>query len=170
MASRHRFVVGGRERTVVIDESDGRFTAVIDDGPAVEIDATTSGIPGLFSILVDGAPARAYVSRHGQGFEVTVDGRRFELLPAAGGRGRGVVGGLDDAPGKVTAPLAGMVVSVRVAVGDAIERGQLLVVVEAMKMQNEVSSPHPGSVTALHCEQGARVEQGELLLEYDPAE
>ncbi len=39
-----------------------------------------------------------------------------------------------------------------------------------MKMQNEVSSPHPGTVTALHCEQGARVEQGELLLEYDPAE
>lgn len=170
MASRHRFVVGGRERTVVIDDSDGRITATIDDGPAVEIDATTSGVPGLFSILVDGVPARAYVSRRGQGFEVTVDGRRFELLPATRGRGRGVVGGLEDAPGKVTAPLAGMVVSVHVAVGDAIEARQLLVVVEAMKMQNEVNAPHAGAVTALHCEQGARVEQGELLLEYEPAE
>jgi len=171
MASRHRFVVNGRERTVVIDQAGERTTVAIDDGEPVEVDATTSGVPGSFSLVIGGAPARAHVLRRGQGFEVAVGGRRFEMLPAAaGGRGRGVIGGADDPVGKITAPLAGVVVSVNVAVGDRIEPGQLLCTLEAMKMQNEVHATRAGVVTALHCTQGARVERGEFLLEYDADE
>ena len=167
MASRHRFVVNGRERTVVIDDASDRTTVAIDDGEPIEVDATTSGVPGWFSLVIGGTPARAHVLRRGQGFEVAVGGRRFEVLPAtAGGRGRGVIGGADDPVGKVTAPLAGVVVSVDVAVGDQIEPGQLLCTLEAMKMQNEVHATRAGAITAVHCTQGARVERGELLIEY----
>jgi biotin carboxyl carrier protein len=57
---------------------------------------------------------------------------------------------------------------VRVAVGDRIAAGQALLVIEAMKMQNEIQAPLPGAVTAIHCQAGGRVEQGALVLEYEP--
>ncbi len=171
MASRHRFVVNGRERTVVVDQVGDSTTVAIDDGEAVDVDATASGVPGSFSIVLGGTPVQAHVLRRGQGLEVTVGGRMFEVLPAsAGRRGRGVLGGADDPVGRVSAPLAGVVVSVNVAVGDRIEPGQLLCTVEAMKMQNEVHATRSGVVTALHCTQGARVERGDVLLEYDADE
>ena len=169
MATRHRFLVGGRERTVLVEEAGDRITVAIDGGDPIELDATTSGVPGLFSILLDGRPTSAYVSRRGPAFEVTVEGRRFAVEPAAaGGRRRSPMGG-KDRPGEVTAPLAGVVVDVRVAVGDSVEAGQAIVVIEAMKMQNEVQAPQAGTVTAIHCEQGGRVEQGALIVSYEPA-
>ena len=171
MASRHRFLVDGREHTVVVDEVDGRTTVAVDGDDAVEVDATISGLPGLFSLLVDGSPSHAFVSRRGGGFEVTVEGRRFTVEPAAGSsRRRGPVGGLEDPPGEVSAPLAGVVVEVHVQVGDEIEVGQALVVIEAMKMQNELQAPLAGTVTAVHAGVGERVEKGAVLIEYDPAE
>ncbi len=171
MASRHRFLVDGREHTVVVDEVDGRTTVAVDGADAVEVDAKIPGLPGLFSLLVDGSPSRAFVSRRRGGFEVTVEGRRFTVEPAAGaGRRRGPVGGLEDPPGEVSAPLAGVVVEVHVQVGDEIEVGQALVVIEAMKMQNELQAPLAGTVTAVHAGAGERVEKGAVLIEYDPAE
>ncbi|MEE8336619.1 MAG: biotin/lipoyl-containing protein [Dehalococcoidia bacterium] len=171
MASRHRFLVDGREHIVVVDQVDGRTTVAVDGDDAVEVDATTSGLPGLFSLLVDGSPSNAFVSRRGGGFEVTVGGRRFTVEPAAGSsRRRGPVGGLEDPPGEVSAPLAGVVVEVHVQVGDEIEVGQALVVIEAMKMQNELQAPLAGTVTAVHVGVGDRVEKGAVLVEYDPAE
>ena len=172
MASRHRFLVDGREHTVVIDRSakDGRITATVDDGEPLVVDATISGLPGLFSLLLEDEPSTAYVSRRGSGFEVTVGGRRFAIEPAAAARQRGPLGGLEDSPGKVTAPLAGVVVEVHVAVGEEIEAGQPLLVIEAMKMQNEIQAPLAGTVAAVHVGDGERVEQGALLLEYEPAE
>ena len=171
MASRHRFLLDGREHTVVIDEQDGRTTVTVDDGEPVEVDATTSGLPGTLSLVVDGRPTDVYVSRRGQGFTVTVGGHHFLVEPAAAAaRRRGPVGGLDDPPGTVTAPLAGVVVEVRVQVGDRIEVGQPLLVIEAMKMQNEIHAAHAGTVTAVHFGAGDRAEQGALLIEYEPAE
>ena len=169
MATRHRFLLGGNEHTVVVDEAGGLVTVTIDDGEPLEVDAASFGLPGLLSIVVGSRPARAYVSRRGQGFDVVVEGRRFSVDPAAAGRGRTPIGGRDR-PGEVTAPLAGVVVDVRVAVGDRFEAGQTLLVLEAMKMQNEVQAPQGGTVTAIHCEVGGRAEHGALLMSYEPAE
>ena len=167
MATRHRFVLNGETHSVVVDESGDRISVTIDDGDPVAVDVTSSGVPGQFSIIAGGAPRRAYVARRGQDFEVTVDGRRFDIAPAsAGARGR-AAGPAGDPVGKVTSPLAGVVVDLRVAVGDAFEAGDTLAVVEAMKMQNELSAAHSGSVTAVHCEQGGRVEAAQLFIEYD---
>ena len=169
MATRHRFLVGGRERTVVVDEVGGRLTVAIDDAAAVEVDLAGSGVPGTLSLIIDGHPVSAYVARRGAGYEVVVGGRRFQIGPAVAGRQRGALGG-KDRPGEITAPLAGVVTELRVAVGETIEAGQTLLVIEAMKMQNEIQSAHPGTVTAIRCEQCGRVEQGALILEYTPSE
>lgn len=172
MASRHRFLIDGTEHSVVVDESNGLFTVAVDDGEPLQVDVTNSGLPGLFSLLLDGQPSQAFVSRRGAGFEVTTGGRRFAVEAATVGRGRrGPVGGLEDPLGKVSAPLGGVVIEVHVKVGDTIAVGDPLMVIEAMKMQNEVQAAHAGTVTALHYGKGDRVDQkGDLLLEYDPAE
>lgn len=168
MATRHRFQVDGQQRTVVVEEAGDGLRVAVDDADAIIVDATSSGIPGLISMLVDGRPQRAYVTRRGQGLAVTVEGRTFVLHPAASARARGAVGGATDPAGQISAPLAGVVVEIRTPVGTEVKAGDTVVVVEAMKMQNEVQAREDGTVTAVHCEQGARVEKGDLLLEYDP--
>ena len=170
MATRHRFQVDGQTHVVMVDESNDRLMVAIDDAPPVEVDVTTSGVPGLFSMISNGKPTRAYVTRDGRNLRVVVDGRTFVLGASGGGRPRGATGGASDPPGKITAPLAGVAVEIRVAVGDRIEARQGVVVIEAMKMQNEVQAPRGGIVTAVHAERGVRVEKGALLVEYTPDE
>ncbi len=168
MPRRHRFQLGDAIRTLVVDEQHERLLITIDDSEPLEVDATTSGVPGHLSLLIDGEPHNAFVTLEGGALQVTVSGRTFMIaLARAGGRGRGSLVGTEDTKGRITAPLAGVVVDIRVVVGDSVETGQAACVVEAMKMQNEVNSTHDGIVTAIHCERGQRVERGELLIEYE---
>ena len=66
--------------------------------------------------------------------------------------------------------LGGVVVQILVEPGQTVEKGQSLLVLEAMKMQNEIQAPHAGTVTAVRFSAGDRVEKGELVVEYDVAE
>lgn len=168
MATRHRFLVGGREHTVILDEVDGALSVAIDEGEPISLTASSTGLPGTFTLMVDGQPRSAYVVRRGAGYEVIVGGRRFQVGPGGAAAGRRAGGGSKDREGEVTAPLAGVVVEVRVAVGDTVEAGQTLLVIEAMKMQNEILCPMAAKVTSIKCEAGGRVEQGALVVEYEP--
>ena len=78
-------------------------------------------------------------------------------------RGARVAGGHDAGRAQVAAPMPGKVVRVLVERGQAVEAGAGLVVVEAMKMQNELKSPKSGTVVELRVEAGATVNAGELL-------
>ena len=70
--------------------------------------------------------------------------------PAAGGE-------------KVTSPMPGTILSVTVAAGDAVKRGQVLMILEAMKMENEIMCPCDGTVTSVSVTKGTAVESGTLL-------
>lgn len=70
-------------------------------------------------------------------------------------------------PAPLKAPMPGLVVRVNVAVGDTVAAGQGLVVIEAMKMENELRSVAPGRVKAIHAVLGAAVEKGTLLVEIE---
>ncbi len=171
MAKRHRFLVGDAERVVSIDRTPEGASVVIDDDAPIAVEVVSVELPGLVSFFVEGTPYRAYVTRRGGAFEVTIGERRFVVEPAAAARrGRRVVGGAEDAPGQITAPLAGVVVAVRVEVGDVLEAGTTVLVLEAMKMQNEVQIPHDGTVTAIHVAAGDNIEKAALLLDYALAE
>jgi len=151
-----------------VDATGDRIRVQIDDAEPVDYSLVSAAVPGAITLdLGDGRQLRATVVRVPGGFEVFVDGRRFRVEPSRGGRGRTASGGAGDPIGRVTTPLAGVVVSLRVEVGQDFNAGQTLLVVEAMKMQNEITAQHDGRITAVHCEQGARVEAGALLLEYD---
>ena len=64
---------------------------------------------------------------------------------------------------KVNAPMPGTILSVNVKVGDAVKKGQVLVILEAMKMENEIMSPVDGTVTFVGVNQGATVESGSAI-------
>ena len=64
---------------------------------------------------------------------------------------------------RVAAPMPGNILSVNVAAGDTVKKGQVLMILEAMKMENEIMAPHDGKVTAVAVTKGAAVESGALL-------
>lgn len=72
--------------------------------------------------------------------------------PAASGAGE-----------SINAPMPGNILSVNVAAGDTVKKGQVLMVLEAMKMENEIMAPRDGKVTAVAVAKGAAVESGALL-------
>ena len=76
-------------------------------------------------------------------------------------------GGLESA-GRIVSPMPGQVIGLAVAVGDKVEAGDLLAVVEAMKMEHSVIAPWAGVVTAIHCAPGQRVGERAELLELEP--
>jgi propionyl-CoA carboxylase alpha chain len=69
----------------------------------------------------------------------------------------------DTVAGGLLAPMPGAVLAVRVAPGDTVAQGQLLVIVEAMKMEHRVTAPYDGTVTAVHTRPGDQVSGGDLL-------
>ena len=64
---------------------------------------------------------------------------------------------------KIAAPMPGTILSVNVAAGDAVKKGQVLMILEAMKMENEIMAPCDGTVTSVSVTKGAAVESGALL-------
>ncbi len=104
-------------------------------------------------------------------FEVVVDGWRFELIAERADRARlrerahrtssaGTAGAVTG----VRAQIPGRVVTVSVAPGDIVERGQRLLSVEAMKMENEILAPRAGTITRVDVEPGDRIELGDELV------
>jgi len=136
------------------------------DGEEREADVATPE-PGVYSILMNGRTydARIEESADGsRGLAVVIDGFRFAIevrdprrMPAgAGGRRK-------QGAEAVTAPMPGKVVRVLVAVGDRVEAGQGLAVVEAMKMQNEMKAAHAGRVESIAVKEGDTVAAGQAL-------
>ncbi len=117
--------------------------------------------PGVYSILWNG---RSYEARAIDG-GVRIDGRfwRTEAVDpreaAAGAGANGPAG-----PAQVAAPMPGKVIRALVEEGQQVAAGQGLVVVEAMKMQNEMQAPRAGRVVALRAREGAAVAAGEVLV------
>ena len=73
------------------------------------------------------------------------------------------------ARGAITAQMTGRVISVNVKPGDQVAEGQILLIVEAMKMENEIAAPLAGAVKEVAVAAGARVSEGDLLLQIEPA-
>lgn len=65
---------------------------------------------------------------------------------------------------KITAPMPGTVLDIKVKEGDAVSENQLVIVLEAMKMENEIVTPYAGTVASINTSKGALVNSGDLLL------
>ena len=140
------------------------------DGQAREIDPDRSGAqiaavePGVYSVLMDGRSYEARIEQSDGCVIVFIDGHRFEVEirdPRRWSRqtGRQGVEGLLN----VTAAMQGKIVRLLVAEGDMVAAGQGLLVMEAMKMQNEMKAPKAGRVVSLTAREGATVAAGDVL-------
>jgi len=133
------------------------------DGPELCADVEMPE-PGVYSVLIDGRSYEARVEETPAALVVVIDGQRFEIEVRDPRRlTRKGAGGAADGVQTVAAPMPGKVVRVLAAAGDAVEAGQGLLVVEAMKMQNEMKSPRAGKVLSLSAKEGATVTAGEVL-------
>jgi len=120
---------------------------------------------GKLDLLIDGKRVAAYVSSDNAKRWVTVNGRTFVLTKSSGALRDGH--GHHHAAGELTAPMPGQVRAVNVSEGDAVTKGQTLLVIEAMKMEIRVQAPVAGVVKKLFVEQGQTVEREQILVEID---
>ncbi|HET9950736.1 MAG TPA: biotin/lipoyl-containing protein [Candidatus Eisenbacteria bacterium] len=133
--------------------------------------SVTGQVGAVTRAIVDGRPVEASVRREGETIVVEYHGRRYEYrardarAPKLARRRHEVT-----AAGELHAPMPGLVVEVFAALGDRVEAGSPLVVVEAMKMQNALPAPLSGRVTAVSVSAGTPVESGALLLTVTPDE
>ena len=120
--------------------------------------------PGVYSVLMEGRCYDARVEETPAGLVVVIDGFRFEMEvrdPRRWSRKTSAHGG--EGVLTIAAPMPGKVVRVLVSPGDAVEAGQGLLVVEAMKMQNEMKAARAGRILTVTAKEGATVSAGEVL-------
>ena len=143
---------------------------VVVDGRAFEIDSQQlDGVlqvePGVYSVLLEGASYEIRIQPSPEGLPASVAGRRFAAEvrdPRDASRSsRAAIG---SGRQNVTAPMPGKVVRVLVGTGDLVETSQGLVVVEAMKMQNELKANRPGRVMEIRAREGETVGAGDTLV------
>jgi biotin carboxyl carrier protein len=160
--------VHGREIEISVEDPDdaGRWRVVI-DGAERAVDAKQIR-PGTWSLVIDG---RAYLidldkrkagtalsSRLAEAVAVIEDARRKRLAKAAHREG------LASAGEELRAPIAGKVVKLLVEAGAQVAAGQGVIVLEAMKMENELVAERGGTVASIHKQAGQSVDTGDLLV------
>lgn len=153
--------IGGRIR--VVEYVPGQTSAVVDGVPA-EVEARTLR-PGVLSLIVDGRAWRVVLEENANDPAMHIAGERIPYRvddPRSLKARRIRTGGLDG-PKPIKASMPGRVVRVLVARGDSVKEHQGVVVVEAMKMQNELKSPKDGKVAELRVAPGDTVSAGDVL-------
>ncbi len=134
------------------------------DGKAVAVDAVQSR-PNVISLLVDGKQYEVKREQSATDLHIWVKGARYaaEVRDPRSLRSRRAGAESAEGPRKLLAPMPGKVVRVLVAEKAEVEQGQGIVVVEAMKMQNELKSPKKGVVQKIVAAEGAAVNAGDVL-------
>ncbi len=162
----------------IVEVNGDRLEVALDDGMAAlgageavrASDAESAGRP-VRLVTIDGVQHRVHVRAHpGRGrYTLWIDGWRYEV-DALDERQRAIrdltrASAAAAGPAPVVAPMPGLVVRVAVAVGDVVAAGDGLVVMEAMKMENELRATSAGTVTRVLVEPGTAVEKGAVLVE-----
>jgi acetyl/propionyl-CoA carboxylase alpha subunit len=160
--------IGGRERRVELATAAGGLVGgameCVVDGRAIAVDVRMLQ-PGLMSLVVEGRQYRCVLDGDG----VWIGGRRFgfEVEDPRSLQGRRGAGAGAEGPRAVKAPMPGRVVRVLVEAGEEVAEGAGVVVIEAMKMQNELKSPKAGRVVRLAVAVGDTVGSGDVLAVVD---
>ncbi|NWG33602.1 MAG: biotin/lipoyl-binding protein [Chloroflexi bacterium] len=161
-----KYVITVDNKQFLVEIVDERHVSV--DGKIYEVDfESVSGQP-VYSLIADGKSHEAYVRESEEGWQVLLRGRLYpvkvederekRLRAAAGGRVA------ETGEFHLKAPMPGLVVAVPVEEGQQVKKGQVLLILESMKMQNELKSPRDGVVYRIKVKVGENVEQKQPLL------
>ncbi len=168
-------ILGKTQHEVELIRTDGALSFLW-DGEAQAADILEVE-PGCYSVLIGGhsVDVRLDAAKHPDpdvhafraslydgAYEFALQDPMKALLAASGG---GSASG-----GALMSPMPGKIVKVLVKEGESVTEGQTLIVMEAMKMQNELKSPCAGTVAKVHVEEGGTVETGAKLVDVKPTE
>lgn len=160
--------VDGRDFEIDVE----RASEVVVDGVTHAVDLQPIDEAHLYSVVLDGASHELFIERRngvyyilieGDRYAVEVEQERLKRLKAMGGQKHEEHGAA-----QVRAPMPGLVVKVMVAVGDVVAEDQPLIILEAMKMENELRCPRAGVVRSIDTVPGAKVNQGDVLMSVEP--
>jgi biotin carboxyl carrier protein len=156
--------VGNEEHVIEIDK-EGQIT-VNDQTFAIDFQRLTDG--GLLSLLIDNRSLEAIVEErddhwevliHGELYAVDVKDERAYRLAKARGLSTKATG-----EASISSPMPGLIVAVPVKEGQKIQKGDQVVILESMKMENELRSPRDGTVTHVYVTTGQSVEKNQILV------
>jgi biotin carboxyl carrier protein len=153
--------VDGRTIRVEVRGRDGRYTVILDGAP-LEVDVAATG-PHFASLLVGGDSHDVGLERRPGGYTVVFPGGALDVDLAEAARGASPLVRRAQGPARLTAPMPGRVVRVLETAGADVRAGQGLVVIEAMKMENEIRAPRAGRLQEVTVREGQAVEAGTLL-------
>ncbi|MBI4317100.1 MAG: biotin/lipoyl-binding protein [Chloroflexi bacterium] len=158
--------VEGSQHEVEIVENATLSVAI--DGQPTKADLQRVDGPSLYSLILDQRSYEVYVEQRegkymvmigGELYWVKIQDERARRLAEVAPRGKAQEGEV-----VVRAPMPGLVKAIEVAPGDVVAKGQGLIVLEAMKMENELRAPQGGTIRSLNVAQGETVELGRVLV------
>ena|SRR6266498_2473799 len=161
-----KYITTVEGRQFVVEIIDEKHVSV--DGKVYEVDFESVSEQPVYSLIVDGKSHEAYAAQgeenwqvllRGRLYPVTVEDEREKRLRSAAGGGAAETGEF-----LLKAPMPGLVVAIPVEEGQAVQKGQVLLILESMKMQNELKSPRDGTVGRIRVKAGETVEQKQTLL------
>lgn len=154
--------VGGRTIRVEVRQEDGGYAVTL-DGARLEVDlAETSG--HFASLIVNGLSHEVGLERRPEGYRVHLPDDTVTVALAEASHDGARPPRQAHGPARLTAPMPGRVVRVLAEQGREVVAGEGLVVIEAMKMENELRAPRKGRVEEVAVRQGQAVEAGALLI------
>jgi len=137
------------------------------NGKILNVDFVSVNGQPVFSLIVEGRSYEAYIYEEDEQYQVQLKGFQYnaDVIDEREKRLRdGGEGGVGSGEYVLKAPMPGLVVTVPVKEGDTVTKGQVLVILESMKMQNELKSPKDGVITRVKIEQGQTVEQKQQMI------
>jgi acetyl/propionyl-CoA carboxylase alpha subunit len=154
--------IDGKNYRLDLNRQEGGWSCRL-DGREVEVDAVLAR-PDVLSLRIGNQAYEVKCERVGGDLHLWVGSMRFAAEVRDPRSLRGRVRAVDDhGPKKLTAPMPGKIVRVLVSQGDEVETGAGVLVVEAMKMQNEIKSPKKGTIQKILVSEGAAVNAGDVL-------
>ena len=161
-----KYVATSGEREILIEILDEHHITV--DGVDYEIDFESVSEQTVYSLLANNNSYEALVYESEDGWQVLLHGSQYELL-VEDERERRLRASLGGGPPEnvdyhLRAPMPGLIVTVPVSEGQTVAKGDVLVVLESMKMQNQLKTPRPGKVNRVQVKPGDSVEHRDTLL------
>ena len=156
-------IIEGKPHHLELQRQENAWSCKL-DGKTITADAVYSR-PNVISLLIDGKSYEVKREQTATDLHIWVQGARYtaEIRDPRSLRSRRAAADTAQGPRKLTAPMPGKVVRVLVKEKEEVELGQGLVVMEAMKMQNELKSPKKGVVQKIPATAGANVNAGDVL-------
>ena len=172
MASKYQLRLGDRAVEVEVEEDEGGAFLLNLDGSSIPVSLERIGESARYSLIVDNRPYDIFAEETPHGYHILIGSRTYAVTTRPGRPAPGARGGPAGAPESPSAggelllasPMTGVVQDVLVSPGDEVEAGAVVVVVEAMKLQNEIRCRRAGTVKAVYVSVGQRVEQGTPLV------